>query len=442
MADNFSLEIGGVEYISYARIESLTPVDSIEDRSDTMQGVVLDIDLGVDGLPVIALPLEGQQVQFQYNSEDEFTGFILSTIEQRFPNHYRCTLNCADYTFWFDRHLVVEEYDAQSAKLIIQDMVTQFTEGFTTDNVEADITIAAQRFEYIRPSAVLDQLGALLSHVWYIDFDRDLHFVPQESVDAPITTIDLDSATDQGVGNVQIEYSIDQLVNRVHVKDSRTKSTSRFTEATRTGDGAQVFYALAYDPSGLEDVEVTVAAGTPSEKTYNTASGNLKLDLVDNDPGTASSGDFCYVCLDNRGIRFDAGYPPTGAVGTNYKFLNDRVITVEDPDSIEFVKAREQPPSDGVYEDVISAPDLYNVTEDSVKAFGDLVLFRQADIRTKGSFEVYGAGWRAGQSFTLTSTTRHGGFTTRMIILEVKKEVKKNDQLLNFVTFSASLWGE
>ena len=53
--DNFSFLIGGVDYIDYTRKDSLKPVDSIEDRSDSLQGVLLSIPL-LGGEPEIPLP--------------------------------------------------------------------------------------------------------------------------------------------------------------------------------------------------------------------------------------------------------------------------------------------------------------------------------------------------------------------------------------------------
>ena len=391
-------------------------------------------------------PLEGQQVELFFRGNREFTGAILSTREERYPTSIEVEVDCVDYTYWFDRLLVVEEYPIMSLQQMVRNIVNDFSEGFTTVNVKgADITIPAQKFDYVRPSSALDTIAVLANYIWFFDFNRDLHFIPFAGASAPKSFICLDVETE--IFDVKVAYSLDQIVNRIYIKDARTKSKDTYSEAQRTSDGVTDFMALGYDPSSLSDTEVIINKGQSNEKTYSVSEGNLKLDLVDGQPGddaTASPNDDCFVCLDNRGVRFAPGHIPTlgDTIDIDYKFLNDKVIVVEDPDSIDFVKQREGPPSTGIYESVINAPDLIDVTDESVAAFGELILNRQANPREKGAFSVYGAGWQAGQVFILESARRHGGFERKMVILEVSKEFLNNDTVKNLVSFAATLYGE
>jgi len=77
-----------------------------------------------------------------------------------------------------------------------------------------------------------------------------------------------------------------------------------------------------------------------------------------------------------------------------------------EPAYIEIVRNREGGDSDGIYEFLLSAPELYSEEGKETEMAARRILDRYAKPTIRGSFISYKKGWRAGQWFLLYSKVR------------------------------------
>lgn len=82
--------------------------------------------------------------------------------------------------------------------------------------------------------------------------------------------------------------------------------------------------------------------------------------------------------------------------------------------------------TDGIYEYSEEDKSLTNSTIAAPQSKAQLLLLKYNLPQITGSFTSYLSGWKAGQSFTLTTQARMGGLTTTMFVLRVTKTLVNN----------------
>ena len=245
----------------------------------------------------------------------------------------------------------------------------------------------------------------------------------------------------------------DQISNVAYIKDAKAVQTDdngntlTYTQNLGTADGYESFFPLGYEPANLSGSTVTVTPTSGSPTTYTVANGGLLQENVDGKPGDGATADKALLCLPNWGVRFQQP-PPAGArVTAQYPYLDigPAVWQVIDGYSVVEVRTREGASlTNGVYEDVYSAPDLSGVGADSIRARALLYLYQRRHKWT-GSMGAYGTGWHAGQRLTLTSSKRFAGEFSAgltMWVTGVSKRFATIDSLLNEIEISTDVLGE
>jgi hypothetical protein len=177
-------------------------------------------------------------------------------------------------------------------------------------------------------------------------------------------------------------------------------------------------------------------------------------------PGDGSTTDTVYVCLPNWGIRFNPSAPSFPVADSKIEAVyqpltaSDAVYTRQDYASIEDIKARESYgafTSTGIYEEVIDAGDLMNVSTDAVNARGDLIMLQRNRKYGAVCRFIGTTGWRSGQYLTILSTKRMGGaFYTqtdgtlgrKMWVMEVTKSILNAETMAYDVRLSSDVYGE
>jgi hypothetical protein len=147
----------------------------------------------------------------------EFAGNIVR-IEQFYTGirhniGYRVT--CQDYTFLLNRRLITKKWTSTSGTTIAQQIISLYTSGFTSTNVEASLPSLAE-FEVIlsTPAETLKLLADRLGASFYIDYTKDLHFFVTPEVSDPPS--DIDDVTRSG----------DDLVHKSELSQVRTRVTA------------------------------------------------------------------------------------------------------------------------------------------------------------------------------------------------------------------------
>ena len=181
------------------------------------------------------------------------------------------TYDCVakDQTHKLDALTVLESYSSKTVNYIINDIVTKYAPTFTVMNVNCTTVIDAVKFNDLKPSECINKLIDMLGdHVWYVDYNNDIHFFKKYSRVAPFS---LGQNDDSFIGNsLNIKRSIDQLRNSVYVRGG-TVAGATVTEQKKA-DGSQKQFS-AY--KGMDNITIK----------KNTVIQTLGTDGVD-DPGT------------------------------------------------------------------------------------------------------------------------------------------------------------
>lgn len=138
-------------------------------------------------------PTAGQEVIITLGSSGAtdrlFAGLILN-VEQDYlgekPANIVYVVSAIDYTWLLGRRLVVGQYASVSATTIATDLMSAFSSGFTTTNVQASLpTVDLITFTNQTLPEALTNLAAAIGGYWYIDYHRDLHFYLTDTATNP-----------------------------------------------------------------------------------------------------------------------------------------------------------------------------------------------------------------------------------------------------------------
>lgn len=403
--DDFILRIGGREYGSYLDITTMTVQDSLEAHGDTANFRLVIPDTA---LATIGKPEGGNQVHFRVNGETQFTGVLMDVVPVRSSSpavsYYECT--CVDYTSWLDRKLIATTRPAEWAGDRIRGLISWVRSqigdfSFTSHNVDRGAFVVPQEpveeYDYVTFTSVLTALAESCSFQWYVDFNRDIHFYAERSLESPLSQdygniLDVD--TNLQIGSVTISEDVSQIKNRVYVRGYSQKGDSTYPDGPYWANENQSFYKIYQAPWDVEGTSVVVE-GESSPRI-------VKLDPLD---GTQESmigkpGE-AYLCIFNMGVRFpESDLPESGAPFYVYynPELPDQITMFEDTHSIRFFARRED--SSGIHEFVLSAPELRAESIDPIVAIGEYTLARWAWPTITGKLSTYEiTGWLPGQSF-------------------------------------------
>jgi len=406
------------------------------------------------------LPLAGQIVRLVIDDVKLFEG-VIQQVSNAWGagNEVAATCVANSYVVLLNRHLVAEsEMPEASAGARIRALLREYASPFADDlsYIQEGPTIPAQGYDYQKLASVINSIAGSVGYLWYVDFDKRVHFFADLDQDAPITSIDADTET--RIGNLVVDEDASDIANVVILKDFVSKNKNKLSHKVKA-DGDTSFFALPMPPFSLEDTEVYVkpeGSDTWVEKLVVEDPLNGRSESIQGDAGLA------YLCLFNEGVRFpEADMPgPGDTVRVDYNpEIPDRVAIVFDEDSIREFARREG--GDGHHEIVVSVSDFHVDDERPVYLLGQLLLRRRAWPVLTGSFSLRTTNlgeWKAGQTFTIQSTIRDifdlrkwvaSDYTTKSPVrVWVDKVVRKFEltpsgfQEYDVVSFTSQPWGK
>ena len=405
--------IGGIDFTDFVDVLSIVVTDGGSSDEDSMSFNLVMSAADLDGVP--GVPKGGEIVSLSVavsSSGDlvkQFEG-VLASIDQavhQSRDNYTFPCKVTSYTRMMDK-LVIEEMGGGTAGSRVRFLIRKYLPGFGTRFVREGFVVPEDDFDHVPITSVFSKYASAIGFIWFVDFDREIHFSEGEVFQGPIDLIDLD--TNDDYGDVLVTEDISQLRNRVYIKDA----TSRSAESRRdtfVADDNQSFFKLFSPPFDEEDVKVF----------KNSTGIDLLPDTLTTQDGEIEGGEgLCFLCILNQGLRFplsdlpkegdiiDIDYFPEEAGGDG-----GIIVVMEDPDSIRMMRNRESTTgfvSDGVHEHIISAPQLRVRNLDPLAFLGSLVLDRLAWPEIRGQFTVstmQAVGWRPGQSVILQSSKRN-----------------------------------
>jgi uncharacterized membrane protein len=133
-------------------------------------------------------------------------------------------IDCADYSIDLDAELVSQAYNNMTVGAIIADILTNFSTGFTGNNVSCTFTVTAIVFNQVPISQALKRLADLVQYNWYVDAAKDVHFFPKYLELAPYNLTD--TSGNYLNGTLQTLQDGTQLANSVKVRGGTYRGTT------------------------------------------------------------------------------------------------------------------------------------------------------------------------------------------------------------------------
>ena len=200
-------------------------------------------------------PLNGREVVITHNGTRIFGGVIIK-ITQRTDDNVMNTFNieCVDYTHLLNNRLVNESYENQTVNYIVSDILTKYTSGFTSVNVDNPTVIDSIKFNYMTPADCFKQLADLTQYHWYVDYYKDIHLFAKGDKVAPVDIEDTTGVYERD--SLIIRKDNRQIKNTVIVRGGKYLGDT-FT-AVYLGDGNQNVFPLTYEYD-VDNFKVTVS---------------------------------------------------------------------------------------------------------------------------------------------------------------------------------------
>jgi len=342
----------------------------------------------VDHPPFANVVEVGQVVEVRDGASALIFAGTVDSVEEEVDNSDKIRtkrIACVDYAQIADRHLVAyaykpsEETPVITAGDVITDIVTRFfvyggiTEGIDTTAVEDGPEIEKLVFNYVPASQAFDEIAELAGYVWYIDYEKALHFTPKDRNTAPITL----TATSANFRNLKITETRELYRNMQIVRAGTALTESRTDTVTAEAD-QKIF-------------EVSFPVGTASAVTVNSVAKTLGVN------GLHEGKDF-YWSYNSQALTA-AVAPGVGAV-VAFTYQGLFPILVNEHLDAEILARRALEGGTGVYEAIADDP--------AINAQGMAVAKALAYLRKYGvvpqtvRFETDAGGLRPGQILTAT----------------------------------------
>jgi hypothetical protein len=153
--------------------------------------------------------------------------------------------------------LVYETFIGETVNNIIGTLITKYTTGFTTANVNCPYTVDRVDFNFQKISDCLTELAERTGYDWYVDEYKDIHFIDGTATTAaPISVAD-----DNGsyvVGSLSLADDISQIRNSVYLRGGEEIGSLQMYQ--KIADGTQNLFSPGYHFSAVPGVTV---AGAP-----------------------------------------------------------------------------------------------------------------------------------------------------------------------------------
>lgn len=401
-----------VDYSAYIEVSSVQTNNNVIMTQDSMNfNVTLNEELPT---PRVGMEVIWRLWDYAANQEvnREYGGVITSVKETTYGTSLEYAVNCESYLRWFDRKLVTGYYQQAPAETVIQQVVSKYCPGFEAKlNTEGGtvektgLYIVPQYFNYQRPSQAIKLVADQVQRGWYIDYYRKLHFFRYEGFPTPLpgNTLDVDNDV-VSYGDLELAEDGEQVYNRFTIRGYKERSPNTYT-LTYVADGDTHQWSLGYRVSSAKGdvvVKVTAPGGAVSYPA-------VKKDVLDGIPGQGGDPSVVYIHFTQHLIRF--AIPPDAGtrIDVTFYYLIDKKRTDQYDKSVAYMKAIEGDVySDGVYEYATFDKSLTNSTMESVTAKLEILAYKYGTPTLRGNFKSYVPGWRAGQSFSM-STKRMGG---------------------------------
>lgn len=371
----FTVSIDSIDRTSSVVFNSFRKRDVLNQQVDTAEFVVRKYG------SLTYVPAIGKEVAVTRDGSTIFGGVIVRVHEEidKNPKVLLYKVECADYGQYLKRKLVTERYTNTTVGDIIADIVANYVgDSITANSVTGDLDIESFAFNRLTVAECLQKLADAISYVWYVDYDKDIHFFPKNTEEAPFNLSD--TSNNYIYNSLKIVADLSQVRNSVLVQGGEAVSDTTRTELF-DGDGSKAQFTLANKYNTTPTVTVDSVAQT------------VGVEFLDAD------ADFdCLWNFNEKYLRFTAGNVP--ASGNNNieiegTYLFPIVVKVPAPSSQAAF---------GVYEFAITDRSIRSQDEAIARAMAELKSYQNQ--LYEGKFRTYSDGLRSGQVLTINSDQR------------------------------------
>jgi len=369
MADTYSITINGDDRTDCVYNKSVVISDDAGDAPSLLTFGFFNRNGG-------NVPVCEQEVLVTRNGTKLFAGYITEIAYTKLGGStVKLIIDCIDYTRTLSRKMVVEGYEGETDKAIIEDIVSKYCQGtgITITNVVEGITINQISFNYMSPAQCFSQICALTGRSWYLDYDKDIHYF---TLTTSATPFNIDSGNDEYY-ELTINKNNSNIKNRVYVRGGTYESEE--VNFTQVADGEQVVFLI---PDELVEYSWTLKVDTV-EKSL----GIKNVDKTANWDYLVNISEKYFECA-------LAGTPAVDTVmSLDYKYYIPILVAVEDTTSIEDV---------GVYEYAIFDKNITTKQQGRDRAQAELTDY--ANTLVDGTFYTKTNGFMAGQYININLT--------------------------------------
>jgi len=363
---DLAITIGGVDKTSLIEWPSFTIEDNANEQPDICS-FIIKVHTGQS-----YKPSANDEVIIMDGATKIFGGRILSIRNYFEGDVIYYEIECKDYTTELDRIRVIDSFNNETVDDIIAYINTNYLSGVTVTNVDCDIEITKITFNRKTVTECLNDLAKLTNYIWYVDYDKDIHFMAKNSESAPFAISD---DSDYLIGDsLELINDLSQLRNVVIVRGADKVATNT-RDKTHTGDGVQKTFNTDYKFASKPTVTVNSVAQTVGTENIDT------------------TGFDCYWDYNQKYIRFETEPTDTHPIVITGYPLIPIIVQVEDLGSVatygrfEFSK---------VNKDLKSSEDAQLYAQAQLDSYGQSV--------REGGFRTYESGLKSGQTISINLT--------------------------------------
>jgi len=356
--------VGGIDVSNLIKLSSIEITDELNQINTLkfkMSGTASD------------RPEIGEEVIMTYNGNRIFAGTIDDITEREYGGKLLWEIECVDYNQLCNRFLVIESYRDLTAGQIVRNIINNFmpNEGVTVNNVEDGPTVVEAIFNYETVAKALDRLSDKTGYVWYIDYNKDMHFHDRSTNSAPISITD----ENKYAYNFQVHKTREEFRNAQYIRAGKDKTDTR-TEYF-VGDGKRqtftVKFPIAEEPIVKVNDQIKTVGIRGAETGYDWYWNEEEKEITQDDNGTPLT--------------------ETDVLSVTYKGLFPIVVAAEKGQAIEERKAVEG--GSGRYYDIQDMPNIKNSEAALEEANG--LLAKYGTIPETVTFDTFEDGLRSGQ---------------------------------------------
>jgi|GEM_PF-5680676 len=175
-----------------------------------------------------------------------------------------------DWTVMNYAAIIITETATSSTK--VNGFRLNSTGSFTAYNLNPTTKLDDFRSNNIKPTALMQTLAKNFSFMWYVDYEKDVHFFGMDTISAPFSLTD----TSNNFKYLTLEVDQSQLSNRVIVQGGETDSVSQYAQVV-PGDAARREWLMK---NKFDDVGMTIKIDdntTTHAAEVGTITTNIKI---------------------------------------------------------------------------------------------------------------------------------------------------------------------